>query len=234
MPLAFPRTALRALAALLLALGAPALAAQVRLVDEGSFAVTLAGTRIGREDFSIRSTPGAAGDTVLIAQGTVVRDDRRLSPALSAGRDAAARSYQVEVRRRDTVTARWSAQVAGGRMSVRVQTPTSEAAREWLVADGAPVVDLEVVHQFHFLGRSGRTGVVPVIVPRRYTQERWQVAEAGTDTIPIGGRALVARRLAIVDGQGEPVTLWLDGAHRVLRVEYPRRQLVAEREEAPR
>lgn len=233
MRLAFRSLAPRLLpAALLLAGGG--LEAQVRLVDEGSFTVSRGAERLGREDFSIRSTPGVSGDTVLVAQGTVVRGDRRLLPALSTGRTGSARSYQVEIRRGDTTTERWSAQVAGGRMSARVQTPTTEAAREWLVSDGAPVVDRDVFHHFHFLGRSGRTGDVFVVVPRSGTQERWRVSVAGTDSVTIGGRTLRARRLSIVDGAGERISAWLDDAHRVLRVEHAGSGVVAVREEAPR
>lgn len=237
MPLAFPAAPARRLRRLLLPallVAASPLGAQVRLVDEGSFTVTRGEERLGREDFSIRSTPGVSGDTVLVAQGTVARGEQRLLPALSTGRTGAARSYQVEVRRGEATVERWSAQVAGGRMSARVQTPTTEAAREWLVAEGAPVVDLDVFHHLHFLARSGRTGDVPVVVPRRGAQERWRVTVEGADPVSIAGRLLPARRLAITDGTGERILAWLDDEHRVLRVELPRRGVVAVREDAPR
>ena len=49
-------------AALLLAgVTATPVAAQVTTVDEGSFTITRAGERVGREEFSLRRTPGEAG-----------------------------------------------------------------------------------------------------------------------------------------------------------------------------
>ena len=41
-------------------LAAP-VSSQVTTLDEGSFTITVRGERVGREDFRIRSTPGASG-----------------------------------------------------------------------------------------------------------------------------------------------------------------------------
>ena len=64
-------------------IGAGALGAQVTTVDEGSFTITRNGQTVGREEFTIRSTPGARG-AQFVARGTVSYTDRRLAPALSA------------------------------------------------------------------------------------------------------------------------------------------------------
>ena len=71
--------------------------AQVTSLDEGSLIITLAGEKIGREDYWIRSAP-AAGGQVLVAQATIVLGARRLKPGLNADTSGAVLRFQSETR----------------------------------------------------------------------------------------------------------------------------------------
>jgi hypothetical protein len=53
------------LVALSVAAFAAPLVGQVTTLDEGSLTITVNGERVGREDFRIRSTPGANGSEVV-------------------------------------------------------------------------------------------------------------------------------------------------------------------------
>lgn len=212
---------------------APTSAAQVTTLDEGSFTVTRGGVRIGREDFAIRRTASAGGD-VIVASATVSYDDRRLSPALSTDPSGFPLRYQVEVRVGTDVQERLAGTIGRGRFSARVRTPRGESAKEYIVADGALILDDEVFHQFYFLAQGDRTGAVPVVIPRRNVQVSMRVEERGVETVTIGGVRLQARRLVLTGPDGAVRQIWVDSRGRVLRVTLEGRDIVAVRDEPPR
>ena len=214
-------------------LGAGALGAQVTTVDEGSFTITRNGQTVGREEFTIRSTPGASG-AQFVARGTVSYPDRRLAPALSADSSGAPLQYQVEVRAGSEMEEMLSGRVGRGRFSARIQTPKGESAREYIVADGALIIDDDVFHQYFFLARAGRAGTVPVVVPRRNVQISMQVAQQGEEQLSIGGRPLAARRLLLTEPGGATRDVWVDASGRVLKVSIPARGVLAVRDDPPK
>ncbi len=222
--------------ALLLALAAPTLRAQVNIVDEGSFTVSRRETRVGREEFSIRSTPTTSGPAVFVAQASAVYDDLRLFPALSARSDGVALSYQLETQRGTDVEERWSGTVGAGRVSARIARAGIDAVREFLVADGALLLDDDVFHQYHFvaMARRRRAATVAVIVPRRNQQVVLRLMDRGSQTIDVAGQAIVASVVACVSPDGVERVLWADADGRVLRVAIPSQGLVAQRDEPPR
>ena len=215
-------------------LGLPlAASAQVAVVDEGSFTISREGTRIGREEFAIRRTPNPGGD-VLVANATVVYTDRRLSPALQTDAAGAPLRYQVEVTVGSDVQERLQGRVGRGRFSAQLRTPRGESAREYVVADGALILDDDVFHQYYFLARAGRTGLVPVVVPRRNVQVTMRVDNEGADAVTIRGDRIAATRYAMTEPDGSTRRIWVDGEGRVLRVTLDARGITALRDDPPR
>ena len=215
-------------------LGSPLVAsAQVAVVDEGSFTISREGTRIGREEFAIRRTPNPGGD-VLVANATVVYTDRRLSPALQTDAAGAPLRYQVEVTVGSDVQERLQGRVGRGRFSAQLRTPRGESAREYVVADGALILDDDVFHQYYFLARSGRGGLVPVVVPRRNVQVTMRVDNEGADAVTIRGTRIAATRYAMTEPDGSTRRIWVDGEGRVLRVTLDARGITALRDDPPR
>lgn len=226
--------AMRQLIAGIVLLGFPlAASAQVAVVDEGSFTISREGTRIGREEFAIRRTANPGGD-VLVANATVVYTDRRLSPALQTDAAGAPLRYQVEVTVGSDVQERLQGRVGRGRFSAQLRTPRGESAREYVVADGALILDDDVFHQYYFLARAGRTGLVPVVVPRRNVQVTMRVENEGADAITIRGNRLAATRYAMTEPDGSTRRIWVDGEGRVLRVTLEARGITALRDDPPR
>ena len=210
------------------------LAAQVSTVDEGSFSITRGGAPAGREEFSIRSTPGIGGATILKAQATVSLDGRRIVPALSTDGAGNPASYQLEVRADGQVVERLSGQISRGRMSVRAQSATGASAREYVVPAGAVIIDDEVFHQYHFVAQhAAGGGSVPMVNPRRGAQGVLRVTAEGGDRVTVAGQSVAATRLE-VSGGGAERRVWVDASGRVLRVEIPSAKLVAVRDELPR
>lgn len=215
-------------------LGLPlAAAAQVAVVDEGSFTISREGSRIGREEFAIRRTPNPGGD-VLVANATAVYTDRRLSPALQTDAAGAPLRYQVEVIVGGDVQERLQGRVGRGRFSAQLRTPRGESAREYVVADGALILDDDVFHQYYFLARAGRTGLVPVVVPRRNVQVTMRVDNEGADAVVIDGNRLSATRYVMTEPDGSTRRIWVDGEGRVLKVTLVARGITALRDNPPR
>ena len=221
------------LAALLATLAPRPAAAQVKVLDEGSFTISERGARIGREEFRIRSTPGPQGGLV-VASATVAYEERRLVPILRTDSAGTPLEYMVEQRRGTRTEEKLSGTVSRGRVSVRVQSPRGEAAREFAVAEGATVLEDEVFHQYFFLARAARRGDVPVIVPRRHAQVVVRVEQVGAETVVIGDRTISATRLRISEPESPTREVWVDDGGRVLRVTIPDRGIVAMRDDPPR
>lgn len=218
-------------------LAVPAVApSQVTVADEGSFTISRSGTRIGRETFTIRRTPGPGGD-VYVANATVEFDAERLSPALRADDSFAPLAYQLEVRSGGEVRERLRAIVGRGRISAQVKTAKGESTKEYIVADGALVLDDNVFHQYYFLARrsaGAANSSVPVVIPQRNTQVVMRVTAQGNDAVTIGGRSIEGRVLVLTEPGGATRHIWVDSQGRVLKVSLDARGITALRDEPPR
>ena len=210
------------------------LRAQVAVIDEGSFTITRGGERLGREEFTIRRTPGAQGRPVFVSSATVAVGDQRLAPALQSDSLGAPIAYTLEVRTGTTVQEQLKGAVGRGRFSTVTRTPRGESAREFMIADGALVLDDGVFHQYFFVARAPSSRELPVVVPRRNAQVLVQLADAGAETVTIGGRALAARRWTLREPGGATRSVWADARGRVLKVEIPADGVVALRDDPPR
>jgi len=212
---------------------APA-AAQERIVDEGSFTIFRKGARVGRETFTIRRSD-TPNENVYVANATVDFDAQRLTPALRTDTSYAPLAYQMEVRTNDQLQLRLKGVIGRGRFSARVRTPTGEAAKEYIVSDGALVIDDDVFHQYYFLAqRLGKntTLTVPVVIPTRNVQQTMRVQFMGVERVVIGGTPTDARRLNATISGGATRDIWVDSQSRVLKVTLG--DVSAVRDEMPR
>jgi len=184
--------------AVALSLALPSVAvAQVTTVDEGSFTITRGGTkpadRIGQESFTIRRTSGPGGD-VVVANATVMFDTEHLAPALRTDTSFSPLAYQVEVRK-GTDVERLRGRIGGGRFSAQLKNAKGESSKEYIVSDGALILDDDIFHQYYFLVQRARGGsaTIPVVIPRRNTQETMRVQRgcqrAGARGDHLGGGA---------------------------------------------
>jgi hypothetical protein len=208
------------------------LAAQVSTIDEGSFTLFVGADRVGREEFSIRLVPDAAGSTTL-SQSTTAWGTRRLAPALRSDSVGVPRSYQMEAREGDRVTTRVAASAAGTRLALRVTTDRGESARQLPVTERTVILDDEVVHHYYFVVARG-AGALSVLVPSRLGREDVTVVRRPDGRVEIGTGTVAARHFAITDAGGVVTDVWTDDRGRLLRVSVPARGFLAQRDEAPR
>jgi hypothetical protein len=204
-----------------------------RVIDEGSFTITLGGQRAGREDFRIAATP--RGSSVEhMAQATVTYGDRRLNPALVADAEGVPARYEIVSRGGDAGQEQWKGTIFRGRVSAQIQTATGASAKEYVVTEGALILDDDIIHQYYFVARHRSAGSVTVVIPRRNTQLRLTFSTGGTETLAIGTQQIESSRLILTEPSGATREVWVDSENRVLKVAIPSRNLVAMRDDPPR
>ena len=211
--------------------------AQTETLDEGTFRILVSGAEVGMETFSIKRS-GAGPDAVVMARGRVVLDASRGGQQIQANVQLAGPSlrpaaYEVEVRGGDAQGIR--ATVRGSRVSARITSSAGENMREYLVSDGAVLVDEGVAHQYYFLARraSGSTTNIPIVMPRQSKQVTASVTARGEESIQVGGGSVRARHLVVQPAGSAAVDVWADAEGRILKVEIPSRNYVAIRTALP-
>ena len=208
------------------------LAGQVVLVDEGTFTLLLKGTRVGREDFSIRRSPASA-QAAYVAQANVLIGESRVSVATSTDSLGFPLRFQHETlaagQSAATVTGEWR----GGLWSGRAVNPLGESAREFRLAPGTIPVEPGVMHHLWFVLRFGRR--TTLLLPRTLQSRTVRVEAAGTEAFAIGLAEIQARRFTVrLDADNTVLyEAWIDPAGRLLRVRAPGESLEAIRDEAP-
>lgn len=211
------------------------LAAQVVLVDEGTFTLLLKGTRVGREDFSIRRSPASA-QAAYVAQANVLIGESRVSVATSTDSLGLPLRFQHETlaagQSAATVTGEWR----GGLWSGRAVNPLGESAREFRLAPGTIPVEPGVMHHLWFLLRFAPVGRrTTLLLPRTLQSRTVRVEAAGTEAFAIGLAEIQARRFTVrLDADNTVLyEAWIDPAGRLLRVRAPGESMEAIRDEAP-
>ena len=221
----------RHLAAVVVALSAAGPAAAQTTLDQGTFTISRNGTVVGRESFTVRRAPG--GGSSIVARATIEYDDRRLTPVLRADSVGSATEYQLEVRTAPNATEILTGEIRRGRFSATMQTPRGEHMNQYVVSEGALILDEDVFHQYYLVARGKRTGTVPVVIPHRNVQVTMRVEDRGASSVTIAGQVLPARLLALVEPGGADRQIWVDGQNRVLKVQIPSRGVVAVRDDPP-
>jgi hypothetical protein len=220
------------LAALAL-LAPPAVAAQQSgVIDEGTFMVSRNGVPIGRESFRIVRAPAPGGQVYQARSQSALGADR-LTTILGTDSTGSPVSYDAELTRNGKLVERARGSGAARRFTVLVQTRNGEASREYVLDNGALLVDEDVVHQFHFLGLA-LGAAYEIIAPRATGQSRHTLEPRGTETLDIGRTRVESRRFALIDAGGSAREVWFDRRGRLLKVALPDKSLVAVRDDPPR
>jgi hypothetical protein len=228
-------SSLRLALPVLVALGAaaPAAGAQVVIIDEGTFTLSVAGVRVGREDFSIRRS--TALDAGYFAQGTVLRGESRIVVAL--GTDSVGTPLRFQFER--FVTGRSVENVSGefrrGLWSGRAVGATGESGREFRLPEHIVAADDAVVHETWYLLRFGPRPGTQLLLPRALTIRMLALEDAGPDSVSIGLDVVPVRKWVLRATPDGPVLreAWVDPRGRLLRVRFPAEDLEALRDELP-
>lgn len=212
----------------------PAAAAQAAIADAGSFTITRGGVVVGHEEFRIGKASAADRGQGYRATGTVVLGDRRLTSELRTNARGAVLAYRVESTGGPAAGERFDGTASRGLFAVVVSSTRGETAREYMLADGAVLLDDDMFHHHYFLARDDTARPVPVLLPHRDVQAIMRLEQAGTEAVAVGGQPVQALHLVMTDPEGGKRDVWVDDEGRVLRVSIPGRGLVAQRDGVPR
>ncbi|MGQ0647451.1 MAG: hypothetical protein ACT4P7_07745 [Gemmatimonadaceae bacterium] len=204
----------------------------VRVMDRGSFTITVGGQRAGREDFTVSGTPGASGMEYL-SKATVVFGDKRLNPSLWTDSSGAPSRYTIEVKGTSGATERWMGGITRGRVRASISSERGPSEREYVVADGAVILDDDVFHQYFFVVLRADKPAIPIVIPRRNAQIVLKASLTGSERLTIGTAVVEARHFVFTEPSGDVREVWVDSGNRVLRVSIPSRKLVATRDDPP-
>lgn len=218
-----------------LLLGASGAVAQTVTLDEGTFRVLVGGIEVGTETFTIRQN-GSGLDATIIANGRTVTNGEGGTRALNASLEIAGASlrpagYVIRVEGGDQIKGTF----LGRRVTAITVSSTAERVREYLVSEGAIVVDETVAHQHYFLARRVPDGGtrVPLVTPSENRQSFVEVTVEADSPTTIGGERVRAFRYHVIPAQGDERFFWADESGRVLRLEIPTRDLIVERTALP-
>jgi hypothetical protein len=214
------------------ALGAPAAAQTVQL-DEGSFRILVNGREVGTETFSLRQN-GTGADAIVIAQGRVVLDANETTANVQlSGTGLRLVAYDVELSGEDARRIR--ASVSGSRASARTVSSAGETMKEYLVSDGAVLLDDGVAHHYYMIAKRAEAGAssTPILIPRESRQVQATISVAGNESVSAGGSTVTAKKIVVQPRGGDVRSVWVDAQNRVLRVEIPARNYVAVRTALP-
>lgn len=207
--------------------------AQTATVDEGTFRITIGEATAGTETFTIQRN-GAGANATTVVQGRVIMDTgERITTALELqGPQFQPSAYRIQVEgpERQNITAR----AAGNRFRATIVSGDGEQMREFLVDDGAVILDDGIAHHHFFLAAAvDEDPRVPVVLPRQNRQTTATVQDHGSETIRLPDRTVTARRLDIRIRDAADRTVWVDDQNRVLRIQVPDLDLEATRTTLP-
>ena len=210
--------------------------AQTGAEDFGTFRVVVNGRQVGTEEFTIRQT-GIGANAEIQASGRVQvllpSGSLDLAPRLrTSGFQADPVAYEIAIG--GDSPRRIVGTVGSGRFSAKIVTPTGEQLREYVASAGATILDEGVAHHYYFLARRTRSGSIPILIPRENRQVMAQVADRGEDQREVAGTTVTLYHLVVTPDGGEDRHVWVDTLGRVIRVEIPDRNYLAERTEVPR
>ncbi len=220
------------LAAALLTPHSPALAQGGRIVDEGSFTISVNGRTTGRENFRITSI--SRGDVAeYLARADVTYGDRRVTPELRASAEGTVVEYTVTTRS-GSLSESWKGALNQGRLNAQIASGRGTSAREYIVPAGTILLDDEIIHHHWFLVLRAKSGGMPVVVPRRSdVQASVNMVTVGEESLQISNHDVPATHLRATVAGGEVHDIWVDKSGRLLKVALPARGLIAVRDDPP-
>ena len=168
-----------------------------------------------------------------MATGTTVMGDLRLQPQLGTDSAGVPVSYTLAVVERGTVVARVRGSGRPGRFELTSLANGSESAKEFILNNGALLLDDNVFHHFYFVPLVASHSRAAVLAPRAGTLEQFSIFSHGAETVEIAGTKVPGRRYSVTGEQGGR-DVWVDRRGRLLKVSIPGLGLVALRDDPPR
>jgi hypothetical protein len=226
--------ALLATAVVASAAAVPAVA-QVAILDEGTFSHSVGGTRIGREDFSIRATRSAAPGGSFVAQANVLEGENRRTIVLNTDSLGGPLRFQLEAREATRIVSSVVGERDRATWLGRVVAGERETGREFRLAESTLIAEPGVAHHLWFILRFGQGRPVALLTPSASAVDSVRLFGIGSDSVQVGARMLPARRWELRGASDDRLRweFWADAAGRILRARHAESGLEALRDDPP-
>jgi len=210
-------------------LASTSLSAQVVVLDEGAFRLHVNGQPVGTETFSIRRA-GLGNEAELIAVSQVQYDDGSVIMRPTLNTDASFRPIRYENQVSGTRESTVVLALAGRRYTATVVSAQGEAASEFRAAPRTLILVPRVATLYYFLSPflSEIGSEISGIEPEDGGRPALVLTSVAPAQLTIGGQS-VAMRLATLQDGSATRRIWFDEQGRVMRVEVPAQNFVAER-----
>lgn len=227
------RYALASLIVLLLGPGAttaPLSGQGTEEIDSGRFRIRSGGGSVATEVFAIRREPSSVRSVARLTAGsdTAVFSERITEARLQTNPRDEPVLFELEVQRGGRIEI--AGVRSGDRFRLRTRSPDGERWREYLVPSGLVVLPEGFVHFHHFLlgQHEDHGGRLTALFPVEGSQRPVGFRGSEPDTLRVAGERRVATRWEIAVGEQRRL-IWSGPGGRILRVEIPARDWVAER-----
>ncbi len=211
--------------------GTSPLVAQGVVIDQGQFEISVNGELVGTEDFVIRRASLGLGAAYFANATISVGPDgsvSRITPLLRAlPPEGHAESYQVEVTGQGAMDLRLAR--SGRRYVATIRSQVGAEDREFQARPETRILDLGVAHHHYFVRDLRIDRPAHVLEPRTRTQHTLTAAERDEEQMEVGPNTIQVRRVDFTSSGGHDRTVWYDRQGRVVRVEIPALQWVAQR-----
>ncbi len=230
-----PRLALLALFAA--GFPAPGVAQQENQLDGGTFEHYVADGFAGTETFAVRRR-----GQDLVAVGRVTREggpEALRAVEVGMRTDESGRPLRYELHTREGPALHVVVNRTGSRLRVTTTADEGERFTEFLAGERLLIMEREIAHHYHALGRAlrrssdPRSVAVQALIPSEWRTQTVRVRALSRDTLTLESRRIPATRFDMTVGS-EPTSVWTsieDG--RILRVAIPGRQWEAVRVQRP-
>jgi len=203
-------------------------------MDEGVLVVRVDTLEVARESFRLshgRLSRGEPGWTL----ATTIRYDRArpvvvLAPTLEVNSDTMPATLQYDVAD-PRQPSRILGELGRGRFTVRLVARATERAREFPTGQRAVVLDDSVFAPYVFAAwrASSDPALLTAIFPRGLRRQAVQIRDLGLASTTLNRDPARLRHITVGTEGQDAVSLWLDEAGRLMKVEIPSRHLSAER-----
>ena len=170
-------------------LAAAGVHAQTAVIDEGAFRLTVRGSAVGTETFTIRRS-GSGASATTVAEGRVLLDtgERTRVVLQLQGPERRPTAYQIETQGdgRKNITGRST----GNRFRATIVSGAGEEMREYLVGGPAVVLHDALVYPHHFLATAAlQNGRIRVILADESRQVEARVAVTPDVSVEVAGQS---------------------------------------------
>jgi hypothetical protein len=200
-------------------------------IEEGQFAIRVAGKEIGAESFSIASSGDSTSSSSILDFHDPASRNRRVHLETQLNMDGRFLPLAYQLRfdleaQKGSIVGKFTP----GQVLFETRENGNTKRSGLLVGDRYSILDTNVFHHFIFIARlfnfdsKEKTQSFEVIVPQELNSGILRVSDAGMEKIPVQGKTRNLHHLRVDSGM-LVIDLWVDDQHVLYKIALPDKQI---------